>query len=309
MNPVVILEQTSKCYGDLFALENINLNLHEGEILGLLGHNGAGKTTTMKLILGVIAPSSGNIRLFGESPTGPHAGKLRQSVGYLPENVSFYDQLTGREVLDFFGKLKSVPRNNRSELLERVGLEHAADRRVKTYSKGMRQRLGLAQALLGKPKLLLLDEPTAGLDPAATSDFYEMLDELRKQGTTILLSSHVLPGIEKHIDRTAILGNGQLLALGSLEELSQQVQLPLTIHAQGNWPNIDWKKQLNGLGVSFQHVNGTQLELTTNTQNKLEIMRILLAESTVQDVDVKHPTLDNLYAHYCSNQAQGESQP
>ena len=313
MNPVVTLEQASKHYGDLIALENINLELQEGEIMGLLGHNGAGKTTTMKLILGVIELSSGNISLLGKSPTGPNSGKLRRSIGYLPENVSFYNQLTGREVLNFFGKLKGVDRNNISGLLDKVGLSHAADRRVKTYSKGMRQRLGLAQALLGHPKLLLLDEPTAGLDPAATNDFYETLDELRKQGTTILISSHVLPGVEKHIDRAAILGNGRLLALGNLEELNHHAQLPLTIRVHGHWPNTDWpnpdsKRRFDELDVSFRQVNGTRVELTTRIQSKLEVMRILLAEPDIQDIDVIHPTLDNLYAHYCSQEhAQKES--
>src|SRR5690606_26545824 len=116
--------------------------------------------------------------------------------------------------LDYFGRLKGVDRAERTALLERVGIAHAADGRVRTYSKGMRQRLGLAQAPLGHPRLLLLDEPTAGLDPTATREFYEMLDELRRQGTTVLLSSHILPGIERHIDRAAILGGGRLLAAG-----------------------------------------------------------------------------------------------
>lgn len=298
MTAVVDLQRLTKQYGDFFALDDINLQLNEGEIMGLLGHNGAGKTTTMKLILGVITASTGRVRLFGESPVGPQADVLRRRMGYLPENVSFYNQLTGREVLAYFGKLKGVACGAQADLLERVGLTQAADRRVKTYSKGMRQRLGLAQALLGQPKLLMLDEPTAGLDPTATREFYEMMTELRKQGTTVLISSHVLPGIEKYIDSVAILGGGRLLATGPPDELGRQAKLPLTVHVRGDWPDIDWRKQLSGQDVSFQHVNGTRLELTTPVMNKLDVMRILLAEPAVQDIEVIVPSLDSLYAHY-----------
>ena len=304
MMPVVELEHIQKRYGEHYAVKNISLNLQQGEILGLLGHNGAGKTTTMKLILGIIEATRGSVRLFGESPTGPHADMLRRNMGYLPENVSFYSQLTGHEVLSYFAKLKGVNITASEQLLERVGLTHAANWRVKTYSKGMRQRLGLAQALLGQPKLLLLDEPTAGLDPAATRSFYETLDELRSQGTTVLISSHVLPGIEKHIDRVAILGNGDLLAAGSLDELSQHAQLPLTFHVKGQWRDIDWTAKLQHQDIEFKHVNGHYLELSGPIKNKINVMRILLAEPDVEDVDVILPTLDNLYAFYSQRPQQ-----
>lgn len=298
MNSVVELQQVEKHYGNIHAIENVTLSLNEGEILGLLGHNGAGKTTTMKLILGVISATAGSVQLFGKSPIGPHADTLRRNMGYLPENVSFYNQLSGREVLDYFAELKGISVRARNELLERVGLGHAADRRVKTYSKGMRQRLGVAQALLGQPRLLLLDEPTAGLDPAATNEFYSILDELRNQGSTVLLSSHVLPGIEKHVDRVAILGKGKLLANGTLDDLNRQAQLPLTFHVRGMWPEMDWHKQLSEHDIEFQHVNGQRLELNGSQESKLDIMRSLLAVPEVDDVEVIHPTLDTLYAYY-----------
>ncbi|MFZ5620900.1 MAG: ABC transporter ATP-binding protein [Pseudomonadota bacterium] len=298
MNAVVELRRVVKRFGDFTALQDMDLQLAEGEILGLLGHNGAGKTTTMKLILGVIGASAGEVLLFGESPVGEHAQVLRRRMGYLPESVSFYGQLTGREVLDYFGRLKGVDRAERTALLERVGIAHAADRRVKTYSKGMRQRLGLAQALLGHPRLLLLDEPTAGLDPTATREFYEMLDELRRQGTTVLLSSHILPGIERHIDRAAILGGGRLLAAGSLDELSRKAHLPLTIQVRGRCSRDGWRQRFNAQGVQVREVNGTRLELKSPVANKMAVMRLLLDEPEVQDVEIITPTLDNLYAFY-----------
>ena len=306
MNSIVKLNSVTKCYGDFTALDQVNLELKQGEILGLLGHNGAGKTTTMKLILGVISASQGEVSLFSESPTGAHADRLRRNMGYLPENVSFYPQLTGREVLRYFAQLKGVATTEPQALLERVGLQQAADKKVKTYSKGMRQRLGLAQALLGQPRLLLFDEPTAGLDPAAVLDFYNMLDELSQQGSTVLISSHVLPGIEKHIDRAAILGNGKLIACGSLAELSDEAKLPLSFSVEGNWENINWQQKLEKHQVTFTHLNGTRLELLAPRHQKLEIMRILLAEN-IENVDVEHPTLDNLYAYYSQQQTNDKA--
>lgn len=298
MKSVIELRGVSKQYGDFHVLDDINLNVGEGEILGLLGHNGAGKTTTMKLILGVITASGGEVKLFGKSPIGPHADALRRSMGYLPENVSFYSQMTGREVLSYFAQLKDIATTTCKELLQRVGLSHAADRRVGTYSKGMRQRLGMAQALLGNPKLLLLDEPTIGLDPTATAEFYEILQILRQQGTSVLLSSHVLPGIERYIDRVAILGGGRLLDVGTISELSLRAQLPITVHARGQWPDVDWRARLNKQALSFQHMSEQRLELTGPVASKLEVMRILLAEPTLEDIEIISPTLDQLYAHY-----------
>lgn len=303
MNGVVQMQGVDKRYGDLYALRDLHLSLQPGEVLGLLGHNGAGKTTTMKLILGLIHASAGSVSLFGASPTGKQAQTLRRQMGYLPESVRFYEQLTGREVLRYFARLKGVGRAQQQQGLEQVGLAAAADRRVRTYSKGMRQRLGLAQALLGSPKLLLLDEPTAGLDPLAIQDFYALLDQLRSNGATVLLSSHVLPGIEAHIDRAAILGQGRLRALGTLEELSRAAGLPLTIRAQGQWGQGDaepaWLRDWNTRhDIRVQRVNGSRLEILTPPHHKMALMRQLLEQPQIQDVEVSTPTLDHLYAYY-----------
>jgi Cu-processing system ATP-binding protein len=294
---VVELTEVAKIYGGVRAVDGLSLAVREGEVLGLLGHNGAGKTTSMKLILGVTAPSTGAVRVFGEDPLGAQAEALRRRLGYLPESVSFYGQLSGREVLGYFARLKGVGAVACGELLERVGLAEAAGRRVKTYSKGMRQRLGLAQALLGRPRLLLLDEPTVGLDPIAARDFYTMLDELRRQGTTVILSSHVLPGIERHIDRAAILGQGRLLAAGTLEELRTRIGLPLQVRVQGQCRPETCERRLSAHGVSLQAVNGTSLELAGPMGAKLEVLRILLEEPGVEDIELVPPSLDALYAH------------
>lgn len=307
MNYVVDLQQVRKAYGQVTALENLDLQVAPGEVLGLLGHNGAGKTTTIKLILGMIAASSGNVSVLGESPRGRHAKSLRMQWGYLPESMSFYEQLSGREVLDYFGRLKRVAVSERKALLEQVGLAEAADRHVKTYSKGMRQRLGLAQALLGHPRLLLLDEPTVGLDPMATRDLYQTLDGLRRQGTTVILSSHVLSGIEKHIDRVAILRKGKLRALGSVEQLRHDAGLPTRIRARGQWPAGTWEPHLQRNGVIEYHVNGTQLEVVSAFDAKLDIMRLLLADTTIADLDVQPPSLETLYVHFNREQEHSDA--
>lgn len=295
----------SKDYAGFKALDGLSFAVQPGEVLGLLGHNGAGKTTSMKLVLGVIAPTQGDIRVLGESPIGHASDRLRRALGYLPENVSFYPQLTGREVLRYFARLKGAALDAVDELLERVGLSAAADRRIRTYSKGMRQRIGLAQALLGAPRLLLLDEPTAGLDPQVTREFYRMIDDLRGQGVSILISSHVLPGVEAHIDRAAILGRGRLLAIGSLAELRDRARLPLRIRVQGE-PDRDQAAQLlRPLGFE-PCPPGPVLELQGDPKRKLEAVRALLALPGVTDFELIQPALEDLYAHF---NRSGEAQP
>ena len=303
---VIDIDRASVRYGRHCALDGLTLRLEAGEVLGLLGHNGAGKTTTMKLILGLLAPQAGQVRVFGEDPHGPAAPRLRLALGYLPENVSFYDNLSGREVLDFFARLKRAPRAQATELLERVGLAAAAGRRVKTYSKGMRQRLGLAQALLGSPRLLLLDEPTVGLDPLATREFYARVDELRRTGTTIILCSHVLPGVERHIDRALILGQGRVLAAGSLDALREQAGLPLLIHVRGS-PGPHALAALPA-GSRTRMLADGRFEIALAVHAKLDALRGLLTDPAVHDLDIEPPSLETLYAHFGSAVAgEGES--
>lgn len=298
MSAIVEFIDVGKRFGKVQALEQLTLSVQAGEIVGLLGHNGAGKTTSMKLILGLLRPTRGEVRVMGKAPSLQSSHEHRRRIGFLPENVSFYQQLSGREVLRYFARLKGAALPEVERLLERVGLAAAADRRVKTWSKGMRQRLGLAQALLAEPRLLMLDEPTAGLDPAATREFYNMLDELRGRGTTVLLSSHVLPGIEGHIDRAAILGQGRLLAAGSLDALRAQAALPLTIRVRGRWASQDWTHSISAAGMSVRPVDGHQLEFTGPESSKLAILRLVLEVPGLEDVDVLPPSLDALYAHF-----------
>ncbi|MDR9439426.1 MAG: ABC transporter ATP-binding protein [Halomonas sp.] len=301
MTAVIDFQGVTRHDGGLVRLDALDLHVNEGEVLALLGHNGAGKTTTMHLILGLLSPSEGRVAVLGGAPDGAHAEALRRRLGYLPENVSFYEQLSGQEVLDYFARLKRVGRGQVGELLDRVGLGHAAHRRVKTYSKGMRQRLGLAQALLGDPRLLLLDEPTTGLDPAATRDFYDTVRELRERGCTVLLSSHVLPGVEPYIDRALILGGGRRLALGSLAELREEAALPITVRARGHGSEGDLAERLAGWGdprITANPVNGHEVALTVPPDAKLAVLRRLTDTAGIEDIELLPPTLEHLYTHF-----------
>ncbi|AIW14738.1 ABC transporter ATP-binding protein [Vibrio tubiashii] len=291
---IVQLDNVSKQYKQLRALNQVNLTLKAGEALGLFGHNGAGKTTMMKVILGIIDVTSGTARVFDTDPCSKQAWHSRKSIGYLPENVSFYDQLTGLEVLTYFSRLKSVPKGQVKSLLQDVGLHDARNQKVKHYSKGMRQRLGLAQAFLGEPKLLLLDEPTVGLDPIATQDFYTSVDQLKDKGASVLLCSHVLPGVEKHIDRAMILSQGTCIATGTLESLRQQAQLPVTIKTQG----------LNGALAAHPRLTGfmtTPNCLHIPESETMTVVKELVNHESLQDIQVTPANLEQIYQYFLSH--------
>ncbi len=204
------------------SLDRLTLEVRAGEILGLLGPNGAGKTTAIKLALGLIFPDSGSVALQGRPPSAPAS---RRGTGYLPESPYFPDDLTGLELVEFAGRLQGVPgaglRDQALALLRLVGLEAVADRKLRKYSKGMVQRAGMARALIGRPRFVILDEPMSGLDPVGRREFRDLILSLKRQGTTVLFSSHVLSDAEMLCDRVAILKEGRLRATESVSELSE----------------------------------------------------------------------------------------
>jgi Cu-processing system ATP-binding protein len=302
---VVEIRAVHQRYGRMEVLHGLDLDLAEGEVLGLFGHNGAGKTTSMKLVLGLLQPSQGEVRVLGQSPR--HNG-IRRQFGYLPENVTFYPHLTGRETLCHFARLKGAPAPQVDDLLDQVGLTHAADRRVKTYSKGMRQRLGLAQAILGAPRLLLLDEPTVGLDPIATADFYRLIDRMRHQGTSVILCSHVLPGVEAHIDRAAILASGHLQAVGSLTELRHTAGLPVRIRADAVRQADALARELRAAGHEVLLRDGGGLEIHAQPIDKMGVLQRLLQIGQPGELDIHQPSLEDLYRYYMK-QASSEMEP
>ncbi|MNS16363.1 putative ABC transporter ATP-binding protein YxlF [compost metagenome] len=295
--PTVTLSGVAKRYGRIEAVKNVSFELEQGQTVALVGHNGAGKTTLIKLMLGLIRPTQGTVQVLGEDPArGDFA--VRQRLGYLPESVSFHMALTGRETLNFYARLKRVDMSDMEGLFERVGLAPAAaDRPVRTYSKGMRQRLGLAQALLGAPRILLLDEPTSGLDPALRRNFYELVSGLRSAGTTILLSSHALTELEDRTDRVIIINEGVAIADGTLEKLRGIARLPTRISvtlADGAGITAP-----SGGQVAWRAIRDRTFEAEVTPENKISILRDVTADpAAVTALHVVEPTLDELYAHF-----------
>jgi ABC-2 type transport system ATP-binding protein len=208
-------------------LNGISLEVHGGEIFGYLGPNGAGKTTTLKCVLGLIFPDEGHIEIFGQSNLSVRA---KERIGFLPENPYFYDHLKAEEFLSFYSDLTMMKKENKpakiQSLLKMVGLEHAAGLQLRKYSRGMLQRIGLAQALVNDPSLVLLDEPLGGLDPLGRKEIRDVIVRLREEGKTVFLSSHILQDIEMICDKVAILVDGRIISQGFLQDLiSEQVKV------------------------------------------------------------------------------------
>lgn len=287
----LVLDGVHKHYGAVRAVDGVSLRVARGELFGLIGHNGAGKSTLFKLMLGLIAPTEGSLRVAGGPVRGPAFRAARRRIGYLPENLVLYDNLSGLETLRFFARLKGADAAQCAPLLARVGLAPAADRAVREYSKGMRQRLGFAQALLGEPRLLFLDEPTTGLDPTATRDFYLLLDELRDQGVTLIVTSHVLAELQARVDRLAIMASGKVVAEGSVAELRARARLPLTLTVTAP------ASVLAALRAVAPDLTPTPqgARLTCAPEAKLALLAALAAVPGVADVQVQEPTLEDLF--------------
>jgi Cu-processing system ATP-binding protein len=301
MTKTIDLQSVSKRFGRIEAVREVSFRLHEGEVVALVGHNGAGKTTLMKLMLGLIQASLGTIEMLGDDPAaGDFAA--RRSVGYLPENVSFNAALSGREIMSFYARLKRENLSTIEPLLDRVGLADAAHRRIGTYSKGMRQRLGLAQALLGAPHVLLLDEPTTGLDPALRQSFYEIVQELSDRGATVLLSSHALSELEDRAGRVIIMNRGIKVADGTLTELRRIALLPTRIRITSATGDAERARTWFG-PAAWRRLNGHMIEIDAPPDQKIELLRRASEEGApIADIDVVPPTLDDLYAHFLRSQ-------
>ncbi len=292
MTSTLTISRLTKRFQGVDALTDVSLTVAPGERVALLGHNGAGKSTMMKIILGLIPATSGDVAVCDAAPGSAAA---RAAVAYLPENAAFHPALTGEEQLRHYLRLRGENPALAMGLLDKVGLAHAARRRIGTYSKGMRQRVGLAQALIGQPRLLVLDEPTSGLDPVSRREFYALLDDLAAQGASILLSSHALTEVEARTDRIVILSRGRLVAEGTLADLRRRADLPVTLHVTArNGHAAAIAARLPGAIL----LDGA-LHLTCAQGDKLETLgRIAGLGDMVADLDVLPPSLEDLYAHF-----------
>ena len=299
MTSTLTISNLTKRFGPVEALGDVSLTVQPGQRVALLGHNGAGKSTMMKIILGLIPFDGGQVTV---CDTRPGSGGARAQVAYLPENASFHPALTGEEQIRHYLRLRGENPGLAAGLLDRVGLGHAGRRRIGTYSKGMRQRVGLAQTLIGSPRLLVLDEPTSGLDPVSRRDFYALLDDLAAEGAAILLSSHALTEVEARTDRILILAKGRLEAAGTLADLRLRAALPVSFAltpAEGQAQSL--LESLPGAGL----LTSGQIQVSCPQVDKLALLaRISGLGPRITDLDVSPPSLEDIYSHFSRRTGQ-----
>jgi ABC-2 type transport system ATP-binding protein len=311
MPPAIEINELTKTYRSLFglrnvtAVDNLNLTVQEGEVFGFLGPNGAGKTTTIKILLGILYPTSGECKLFGErfisnSAFAPETSnsKLKADIGYLPEGTYFPEFLTGREVLSFYGKLYGLRGANLkkriNDVLDVVGMQYASERLVQHYSKGMRQRIGLAQALLSDPKLMILDEPTVGLDPIARREIRDLMLKLRNLGKTLFVCSHELSEVEMICDKIAIINRGKLIKHGKLIDLMLQDRV-LEIHVASLAEAACKKLESSGCAIGKAETGLTCVRLPADC-GLYEVIDILKADSTeILGIKPRKESLEDLF--------------
>lgn len=291
------LNNITKNFGEIRAVDSVSLKVIEGEMLGLVGPNGSGKSTLIKIMLGIARPTSGKVLLDNSEMTDSRWKELRKRIGYMPERVSFYDNLTGRETLELFTRVKGGGRQDVAGTLTRVGLGDAIDRKVGGYSKGMRQRLNFAQALSNDPDLLILDEPTSGLDPVGTKEFYSILESVRaRKKLTVILSSHILAEIEDKIDRVAVIKAGVLRAIGTLEDLYSGFNLPIKISISVKDDGGLLKDLLIREGADDVVYRDGHIIASVRIENKLRILSVVMErKDSFIDLSVREPSLEEVF--------------
>jgi ABC-2 type transport system ATP-binding protein len=286
------------------ALDSLDLEVEEGEIFGLIGPNGAGKTTSLKLLMGLVFPSAGDARILGKPLDD---AEMKQQIGYVPEQPYFYDYLTGRELLDYFGQLFGLSRAERGrrsgELLEKVGMSAAADVPLRKYSKGMTQRIGIAQALVNRPRVVFLDEPMSGLDPIGRREMSLLIRELRDSGVTVFFCSHILSDVEQLCDRVAILNRGRLVESGPLSRIIDVSLRALEVVVEGMTPEIE--SRIGSLQSSRRQ--GTTSHLSFRDREEFDRALPLLLENGVRLVSL-NPVKESLEDHFIREVRTGGSE-
>ncbi len=309
---IIELKNLTKCYDQFTAVNQLNLSISKGEIFGLLGPNGAGKSTTILMMLGLSEPTSGSITICRIDPTR-NPIDVKRKVGYLPENVGFYNDRTGLENLVLTAQLNGYSYHEAFEkskvILQKVGLTDDANKKTSTYSRGMRQRLGLADVLIKDSEVIILDEPTLGIDPTGIQEFLDLIVELsRKNGITVLFSSHDLHQVQKVCDRVGLLIGGKLIALGNLNELSQQLfhTTAYQVTAEIKWSDgnhsIDRLKAIlkdtPGISAVIQEKNNTYF-FDCETEMSSDIARLVVTSGgELTSLTKKKYGLDEIYYRY-----------
>jgi len=301
--PVIEARGLAKRYGRAVAVDGIDLTVEKGEVFGLLGPNGSGKTTTILLLLGLTEPSAGEIRVLGLDPLRRPL-EVKRRVGYLPDQIGFYDHLTARENLAYTARLAGIPSTEAQgridAALERVRLPEVRDRRVATFSRGMRQRLGLAEMLVKQAEIAILDEPTSGLDPQSTQELLEQIRELAAEGVTIVLSSHLLSMMQTICDRVALFQRGRIGLIGRVGELTADV-LGGTHVVEVEAGGVDLPSVL----VHAPHVSGVsplaagRWRVDADADIRADIARhVVAAGGALRSMSIRQSSLDEVYAHF-----------
>ena len=314
MNAIVIeTAGLTKRYGKAVAVDGLDLAVEKGEVFGVLGPNGSGKTTTILMLLGLTEPSGGSVRVLGFDPFRQPL-EVKRRVGYLPDSVGFYDHLSARENLAYTSRLAGIESQEAgrrmSAALDRVGLSAVADRRVGTYSHGMRQRLGLAEVLVKQAEIAILDEPTNGLDPTATQELLELIGQLRAEGMTILLSSHMLGLVQSICDRVALFRKGRIGLIGRVDHLARDVlggAYVVEVEAEG--VDLDAAlADLEGVGaVTVVAAATTRVDADRDVRPEIA-RRVVAAGGTLRNMAIRRTSLDEVYVRYFeqANGAAGE---
>ena len=292
----------TKRYGSFVAVEELNLSIGDGEIYGFLGPNGAGKSTTIDLLLGFSEPTEGTVELFGRNPTAAPTA-VRSQIGLLPEGATPYENLTGRKHVEFAADAKNVE-VDASALIDRVGLSQAdADRPAGDYSKGMSQRLGLAMALVGDPDLLVLDEPSSGLDPTGMAELRELIRAEADAGTAVLFSSHILEEVEAVCDRVGILDDGRLVAQDTVDALRGSVTERNVVELSLGEPPTDFGLE-SLAGVGRIEVDGRTVRVTCETPTaKGRVIAHVHERAELLDVVTSGSSLEEVFAAYAGEEA------
>ena len=311
---VIKISHLTKRYGDKIAVNDLNLEIRRGEVFGLLGPNGAGKTTTILMLLGLSEPTAGTAEILGMNCTR-NPLEVKTKVGYLPDNIGFYSDMTGRQNLRFTGRLNGLEGPEMEErinhLLERVGMTDAADRRAGTYSKGMRQRLGIADVLMRDPEIIIMDEPTLGIDPEGMRQLLSLIQELSwEDGRTILISSHQLHQVQQVCDRVGIFVEGRLIAKGTLPELEEQIRKDGTYRLELETQPCD-DKILGMLykqnGVQKIEKEGNRFVITSRLDIRSQLTKFLAENNyTVLHLHQRGGDLDEIYRRYFEKAGQND---
>ncbi|MDE1935571.1 ABC transporter ATP-binding protein [Bradyrhizobium sp.] len=308
---VISAEGLTKRYGNTNAVDNISFEIRKGEVFGLLGPNGAGKTTTILMMLGLTEISSGRIQVLGYDPARQPL-QVKRRVGYLPDSVGFYDQLSAVENLSYTAKLMGLSLKERrfriEQALKRVRLDDVAHKRVATFSRGMRQRLGLAEIIVKKAEIAILDEPTSGLDPQATLEFLDLIRELKAEGITVLLSSHLLDQVQRICDRVALFQSGRIVLMGSVAELSVQVLgagFVVEVEAEGS--GIAQRLATIPGVSSVERLTEDRFRMTAERDVRPDAARAVVAvNGSLRRLSVDEPSLEAIYARYFQGKQAGD---